>query len=580
MFEVLLWTTALLTVGATVLALEGSRDVFHPLLFIGPMMAFLYVWMPARLLAADGLTRFFSGEQLVFLQALFALGILAFVLACMAMGLQTPRRAAGGGWLGKRSQARQASRSSRSSWSSRVNRVNLLNQVSLPSRASQARITAPGAARRPFFARAARPAGRETGRASDMWTAHVCRRLLIGGAMAGAIGLGCWIITIVNVGGFVNAFSASYAGGWDDSGYVRDGSLLMLVGVLLSVTSLSLRGPRLPSLALMALFGLPWLTQALLTARRGPTFAIVVILLMGWYMARRQRPPVLAVALTGFLLGWSVLFLVTNRQSIHLGADLSDVKTDVGEIADKPDTGNEYIYGGGSVLSAQQRDHYFWMRRYLAQILVRPIPSAVWPTKYEDFGVPELLKNGGTGEGISDAMGWEGAVGSAPGIVADLWVEMHWLAIPAMGALGLLYGFAWKRAVTRGGPWAAQYVILSALSIYLVMQTMEAVIFRTLLLSAPCWLTWRWALRAPARLPRAAARPGHRPAWLSTARPDRDQGRDQGWGETPRETPRETPLDIAGEKQVDIAGEKQGAARFSVPVARRPRPALREVEHG
>jgi hypothetical protein len=78
---------------------------------------------------------------------------------------------------------------------------------------------------------------------------------------------------------------------------------------------------------------------------------------------------------------------------------------------------------------------------------------------------------------------------------------MWWLCIPAMAGLGLLYGFVWKRAVTRGGPWTAQYVILSALSIYLIMQTMEAVIFRSLLLSLPCWITWRWALRVPVRLP-------------------------------------------------------------------------------
>jgi hypothetical protein len=173
------------------------------------------------------------------------------------------------------------------------------------------------------------------------------------------------------------------------------------------------------------------------------------------------------------------------------------VKTDVSDVVDKADTGNEYIYGGGSMLSAIHRDHYFWMRRYLAQIMVRPIPSAVWPTKYEDFGVPELLHNAGTGEGIGDALGWVGAIGSAPGIVADLWVEIWWFAIAAMALLGWSYGIIWKRAVQRGGPWASQYVIISALSIYLVMQTMEAVIFRVLLLSVPTWLSWRWAMRAP-----------------------------------------------------------------------------------
>lgn len=443
MFEALLWASGAVALLGMLFALDGSRDIFHPLTFISPMLIFLYAWMPSKLLAVDGLERYFDRDQLVFIQSFYLCGIAAFVVACLSVGVRVRRPAEPAG---------------------------------RPS-IGQARSGKP-----------ARPA----------FSPEMCRRLLIGGAIAGSLGLLCWLITIKNVGGFVAAFSASYSGGWDDSGYIRDGSLLLLVGVLLGVTVLASGGPRVPSLVMTGIFGFPWLAQALLMARRGPTFAIAAIVLMGWYISRRQRPPVVAMAAAGFLLGWLVLFLVTNRSSIYIGSDKS-FTTDVSDIVETPDTGNEYIYGGGSILSAERADHYFWMRRYLAQIMVRPIPSAIWPTKYEDFGVPELLKNAGTGEGFGDALGWEGAVGSAPGIIADLWVELWWLAVPAMAALGLLYGFVWKRAVTRGGPWAAQYVILSALSIYLVMQTMEAVIFRTLLLSIPCWLTWRWALRAPDR---------------------------------------------------------------------------------
>ncbi len=425
MFEALLWAAVLVTAIALLCALDGSRDVFHPLVFIMPMMAFLYGWMPLRLLAADGLSRFFDGEQLVRVQILNVLGILAFAAACLAAGAKIRR---------------------------------------LPEHVT-----------------ALSPAG--------------CRRLRIGGALVGSVGLTCWTISILNVGGFTNAFSNSYGGGWDDSGYVRDGNLLMLVGVLLLVAAIASEGPKIANILLACLFGLPWLTQALLTARRGPTFAMAVIVLMGWYLNRNRRPPVIAMLVAGFLLGWLVLFLVANRSNIYLGSDFN-VKADVSDIVEKPDTGNEYIYGTGSVISAERRDHYFWMRRYLAQLLVRPIPSAIWPTKYEDFGVPELLSNAGTGEGFADALGWVGAVGSAPGIVADLWVELWWLALAALAALGWLYGWVWRKAVTGGPAWASQYAILSALSIYMVMQTMEAVIFRTLLLSVPSWLVWKWALRA------------------------------------------------------------------------------------
>lgn len=437
MFEFMLLIAAAIALFGFVVAFDGSRDAFHPLVFIGPMLAFLYGWMPFKLLSADGLARFFDNDQLIFVQSLNICGVLAFVLACLAVG------------------------------------VKLKSKSTQPQRRLSPR---------------------------------TCERLLWGAAITGGIGLLCWSITIINVGGFVNAFSASYAGGWDESGYVRDGSLLLLVGVLLAVSSLSAGGPRISGILLITLYGLPWAASALLMGRRGPTFALIVILTMGWYINRRKRPPLLAVGVVGVCLGWLVLFLVTNRSNIYLGSDF-DVKTDVSEIVGKPDTGNEFIYGAGTVLSSERRGHYFWMRRYLAQVMVRPVPSAIWPTKYEDFGVPELLNNAGTGEGFGDALGWIGAVGSAPGIIADLWLEVWWLAVPAMGFLGAYYGFIWKRAVTVGGPWATQYVVISALSIYMVMQTMEAVIFRTLLLSIPCWITWRWALAPPPRRSRHCSLP-------------------------------------------------------------------------
>jgi hypothetical protein len=440
MFEILLVTAFMIALVGIFAAMDGSRDVFHPLVLICPMIIFLYCWMPWKVYLTGSLDQFFDREQLVFVQTVNVLGILAFVGACLASGVRLH----------------------------------------------------PAPCSRP-------PVLSET----------ACRRLLIGGAAAGMLGLLCWAITIINVGGFVNAYSNSYSGGWDDSGYVRDGTLLLLVGILLSITSLASNGPRLPSFAMLGLFGVPWASQALLMARRGPTFAVVAIVLMGWYISREKRPPVLSVGLGGILLGWLVLFLVTNRSRIYLGSSF-DVKSNVGAIVDKADTGNEFIYGAGTILSAQRRDHYFWMRRYLAQILVRPIPSAIWPTKYEDFGVPELRQNAGTGEGFGDALGWVGAVGSAPGIIADLWVEAWWLCIPLMALLGAGYAFTWKKAVARGGPWASQYVILSSLSIYLVMQTMEAVIFRTLLLSIPCWLIWRWALQpVPLRRLRSQSQSTH-----------------------------------------------------------------------
>src|ERR1035441_1816073 len=303
MFEALLVVTAVIAIIGILVALDASRDVFHPLIFIGPMMVFLYSWMPFKLWSSDGLDRYFDGSQLIFVQRINILGVLAFVAACLWAGVRLPRN----------------------------------REVSMA------------------------PLTQET-----------CRRLLVAGCIVGAVGVACWGTTIINVGGFRAAYSTSYTGGWDDNGYVRDGCLMLVLAVLLIITSLASGGPRVPSLLLIALFGFPWLSQSLLMARRGPTFAFVVVVLMGWYTTRRKRPPIFAVGGLGFALGWLVLFLVTNRGSIYLGSDFN-VNTDVSGIVETAGTGNEYIYGSGTILASIRRNHYFWMRRYLAQIIGRPV---------------------------------------------------------------------------------------------------------------------------------------------------------------------------------------------------------------
>jgi hypothetical protein len=187
MFSALIFAAAAVAVLGIVVALDGSRDVFHPLVFICPMFLFLYVWMPWKLNAGDGLLRYFDIDQLLFIQRLNVIGIAAFVGAAFTAGVRVKR---------------------------------------------------------------SRPQGLTL-------SAVACRRLLIGAAVTGSIGFLCWGISIHNVGGFVHAYSASYAGGWDDSGYVRDGSLLMLVGILLAIAALSAGAKSFPSALLIGIFTLP-----------------------------------------------------------------------------------------------------------------------------------------------------------------------------------------------------------------------------------------------------------------------------------------------------------------------------------
>ena len=423
MFLLLIFAMALAVIFAMTLAYRRTRDPFHPVMILGPILLFIYVWLPLKLVSSDLVSRYFYPEQLWFVQSVNCLGVIALLLGCLTG----------------------------------TNRTWMRDQTPVLSEGSE-------------------------------------RKIIIGSIITGIVGFSAWLVAIRNSGGISEAFSHPYSGGWDDSGYVRDGALLMFAAVAIAMPVVIYGRRKLTAFLVIGGNILPWAVQALFTSRRGPTFMIAAFLFVGWCLNKQIRPPVLVVTLAGAVLGYGILFLVVNRNEMYMGSNFN-LKTDVGSFWKTADTGNEYIYGAGAMIGSQYTGNYFWGRRYLAQILVRPIPSAIWPTKYEDFGVGEILQNAGTGASIRDALGWEGAPGSAPGLVADIWVEFSWFAVPFLWLIGRGYGFVWNRAVQRNGMWAAQYTVLAALSLYLVMQTLEAVIFRFLLLSIPMWLTWYVAKR-------------------------------------------------------------------------------------
>src|ERR1700730_6912507 len=86
MFELLFWFTIAVLILNIIWAWAGTDDVFHPLMFIGPMLLFLYGWMPLKLLQANALDGFFQSDQLVFVQTVNLLGTTAFVLGCLSVG--------------------------------------------------------------------------------------------------------------------------------------------------------------------------------------------------------------------------------------------------------------------------------------------------------------------------------------------------------------------------------------------------------------------------------------------------------------------------------------------------------------
>ena len=121
-----------------------------------------------------------------------------------------------------------------------------------------------------------------------------------------------------------------------------------------------------------------------------------------------------------------------------------------------------------------------WGRRYLVVLLVRPIPrssgrpSTPMPQRFLNIPSLDHVEKDPQLTDFTSTMGWTGAVGSAPGGIFDLWLEFSWGYLFAVFAVGWGFGLAYRRALSQGGFWLALYALMTALSIYFVMQGLEA----------------------------------------------------------------------------------------------------------
>lgn len=321
------------------------------------------------------------------------------------------------------------------------------------------------------------------------------KQLSKGAYITGTIGLLAWLYAINNVGGVTEVFGRAKGMGWSEYGFIRDAAYLMIVALLLLFSPDGFQPTSSLWRMAVIVFSVPYLLQGLLGAQRGPTFLILTTIGMSHYLARGKRPSLPLVLGAGAVLGFLMLLLVVNRGNIYIGSE-NEMTTDVSEIL-AANEANEYIFGAGCMVAADQTGKFFWGKRYLAQIIVRPIPRQIWPTKYEDFGVPELLQNAGVaGDSLLSVMGWQEIPGAAAAMIADLWIEFSWLVFPVLFIIGYHFALAWRKAVVRSGPYASQYMIFVLLSVYFVSQSGEAVIYRLLILSLPVWHVWRKACQS------------------------------------------------------------------------------------
>lgn len=340
------------------------------------------------------------------------------------------------------------------------------------------------------------------------------RRIALGAKAAGLLSTLAFAYGIFHAGGFQGAYGHSYGGGWASSGYIR---VLLYVSLpALIWLMIAYRGVRLPRREWLwvALFSAPLAIQGALGARRGPTMMLILGIGVAWYMLHRRRPRLSTVLVGALAIGTLALFLVANRNHIYLGSRYKPTRSPLSVLAAYP--GNTYTYGGGVVINRKVRANYGWGRRYLVAFLVRPIPRPIWKNEYREaslaLGIPNVAVNGGFGtSSFVRTVGWVGPEGSWPGVVADLWAAFWWFSLAGLFLIGLLFGSLWARALARGGPWLVLYAITLALSPYLIMQGVEEMGFRLLVLGLIVWLIWKYGAgkrRARYAVRRVSPRPG------------------------------------------------------------------------
>ncbi len=439
-FHLYAWLCGLVPVLYALDAYSRTRDAFHPAIFLGGMLTFLYCFLPLQTVGSAGVPGYLTPDQCTHVEMLNLLGVVA-VVAGMAVG---SRR-----------------------------KLPLLDPLVW---------------------------------AYQHW--QLLPRLERFARWLGAAGVVAFVVMIVSSGGFGRAYGHAYGGFWSSSGYIRESVLLTLPAIAWLLVAYTGRKLTRRELWWLVVLAAPLLIHGLLGARRGPTFMVVMTCFLAWKLRQRKKLRLLWVVTAGLTLGVAMLLLVANRPEIFIGSSF-DLSFQPMRVFEEHET-NEFVYGAGTILNAEARGRYFWGRRYLAVLFIRPIPRELWPTEYEDasrwLGIPNLEDNMGTGAGdFKETLGWRGGVGAAPGLVADLWIEFSWLALPALFLVGRLYARLWRGAVERGGPWLVSYVLAVSMSAYLIMQTLEAMAFRLLFTVVPALILWRLVR---GRRPAAVTAPG------------------------------------------------------------------------
>lgn len=435
MFEINVVLTGLIITAIALYAFSRSRDAMQPAVFMSPLFVFFYCIWPLLINRPGGLTDFFTADELGYVSYLYL-----FCLAAFFAGL--------------------------ANWPRGISRKTRLQGVG------------------------------ESEMFSLSLTPNIRKRLYLLGVVLGAIGIVAYWYSLTNVGGFFDAYSRAKGGGKTYSGYIGEAPLLVYPAIALIALSRQKLQIRLVDVFLVLLIASPQLLQGTFGGRRGPLFLILAMLFMSWYIAKGRRPTLKKGVIGVTLISIAVVTVWSQRQHLYIG---SDHEFRVERVIDRilPDeisTGDEYLAGVATVLTAREIGNFYWGYRYFVTFVVRPIPRQIWPTKYEDMGADWLFRYGDEEreERYLHAVGFTLLSGSSTGFVADVFYEFSWLSVLVNFIIGKVFFVLWRNHRQRGGLATIFFLQAIILSIYLPTQSLTAYLHRLLFMSVFTWLLWRY----------------------------------------------------------------------------------------
>lgn len=226
-------------------------------------------------------------------------------------------------------------------------------------------------------------------------------------------------------------------------------------------------------------FGLTYIF--FLTARRGPTFPIIIILVYGFGLMQSTKPSKLVLVMSILMIGFAMLVFPLVRSYSDGGMQAWNVDSvqalsimSVTIEKSKQEGDNEALYHMSTVATSAAIGNYQYGTGYLS-LFTHFIPRSLWQDK------PSLGQGWfpSTPSLLPKLLGWQLSSGASAGGVADTFMELGFLAPFLWLAFGYILGgrFVHTSSILK----RAQFITFLAGSHWLVSQGVAAAFVPTLI---------------------------------------------------------------------------------------------------